>query len=796
MKGQGRLRSIARVSMALVLAVSLTLVMALPVSAAAPTIGIAVGGGIDGQSGTLTASGTEAGAHAITVTDATASTLTGGVAEHGATIDTMANALVGDETLSVTIAGEAIITGTLTTATAGVTTLAAVATDIQTLINAELIGTTVTVTATVTGGAGNDGFVITVDEAGANNSITTQVTGTNGGETETGLGGQAPVAGTDADAVDVLTPATGSNGLWQADASYGNGSATMTIAHSPAAGTASDLAGLEPLVETASAFIEGITLDASAGLSAGTATVTVTAGTAGYLEVTGTASMTAGGSNELTVTAYDDADNRATAYVGSKNLTYSGPLAAPDATDPTVEATVVGLVTATNFTAGVSDANVATLIAYKAEVTTVDVGDGAIDSTADPTYDLDLTVNLGALDAYTVVPAALTQTADTAFNVAITAVDQFENPRGAAYADDTPYTWVTNAAGTPVIGTLAFGDFAAGVATKAVTLVVAESGVTFTATGTSTSTGTSAAITVNSGAPPPPAAPLLLPTETPLSATAEGVTTTDRTAESQDGSVALSIPAGTSVTVDGLSVTRISIVPVAEVSAVAALAAIVTPAAAAVEAVVIGSPVDLGPDGVLFDPPITLTFTYDGSLLYEGVDESNLSVAWWDADTGTWVVLEGATVDPVARTVSVPASHFTEFIVIAPLLSEPAPEPTPPADEEEVAPPADEEEVAPPADEEEVAPSADEEEVAPPADEEEVAPPADEEEVAPSADEEEVPPSADEEEVAPPTSEPEPTPPAADEEEEAGNTALIIGIIAGVVVVVALGLFFWRRRAA
>ncbi len=105
--------------------------------------------------------------------------------------------------------------------------------------------------------------------------------------------------------------------------------------------------------------------------------------------------MTAGTSNELTITAYDASGNVATSYTGSQNLTFSGPSSAPDGTTPTVEGTDVGTATAVNFTNGVSDAGAATLIAYRAETVEVDVTDGTIDSFGDPSYDLDLTVSPG-----------------------------------------------------------------------------------------------------------------------------------------------------------------------------------------------------------------------------------------------------------------------------------------------------------------------------------------------------------------------------------------------------------------
>jgi hypothetical protein len=111
-----------------------------------------------------------------------------------------------------------------------------------------------------------------------------------------------------------------------------------------------------------------------------------------YLMVTGSSSMDAGESNELTITAYDANGNVATSYTGSQNLIFSGPSSASDGTMPTVEGADVGTSTTVNFTNGVSDTGAATLIAYRAETTEVDVTDGTIDSFGDPSYDLDLKV--------------------------------------------------------------------------------------------------------------------------------------------------------------------------------------------------------------------------------------------------------------------------------------------------------------------------------------------------------------------------------------------------------------------
>ncbi|KKL51735.1 hypothetical protein LCGC14_2292520, partial [marine sediment metagenome] len=155
----------------------------------------------------------------------------------------------------------------------------------------------------------------------------------------------------------------------------------------------------------------------------------ITPAAASYFKVTGTASMTAGSTNELTITAYDQYDNVATGYSGSKDLTFSGPSTAPSGTVPTVEATDVGSATSLNFTSGVSGSPLVTLVAYKAETTTVDVSQGSINSTGDETYDLGLTVNPGAANnlAYSQQPTNTVTGSAITPAVAVQVRDQWDN---------------------------------------------------------------------------------------------------------------------------------------------------------------------------------------------------------------------------------------------------------------------------------------------------------------------------------------------------------------------------------
>ncbi len=170
------------------------------------------------------------------------------------------------------------------------------------------------------------------------------------------------------------------------------------------------------------------------------AAITVQPATADNLRVTGDATMTAGGSNELTVTAYDQfgnvCDSGPNVYDGSQSLTFSGPGSVGGNT-PTVKGTAIGTPTALTFTTGATAENATTLIAYKAETTTIDVVDAnvtTINSTVNAAYDLDLVVNLDIANklAYQVQPSS-TDNVDVAFTIqpVVEIQDQWGNLRSA-----------------------------------------------------------------------------------------------------------------------------------------------------------------------------------------------------------------------------------------------------------------------------------------------------------------------------------------------------------------------------
>jgi len=134
--------------------------------------------------------------------------------------------------------------------------------------------------------------------------------------------------------------------------------------------------------------------------------------------------------------------------------------------------------------------------------------------------------------------------------------------------------------------------------------------------------------------------------------TAEGVFTEDATAESEDALARLTIDEGTTGLIEGEPLSEISMLEME------------VPPAPPADSSVIGLVYDFGPDGATFEPPITLTFTYDPALIPEGVLEENLVIAIWDAEAGEWVNLV-SIVDPVTNTIRAPVSHFTAFTVLA-----------------------------------------------------------------------------------------------------------------------------------
>ncbi|MFH1032655.1 MAG: hypothetical protein V1767_08865 [Chloroflexota bacterium] len=76
---------------------------------------------------------------------------------------------------------------------------------------------------------------------------------------------------------------------------------------------------------------------------------------------------------------------------------------------------------------------------------------------------------------------------------------------------------------------------------------------------------------------------------------------------------------------------------------------------------------DVGPNGTTFDRPVTITLAYDPNALPERAREENLAVGQWDENTKTWVRLDGSIIDTARNTISVLATHFSRYTIIAPV---------------------------------------------------------------------------------------------------------------------------------
>ena len=69
------------------------------------------------------------------------------------------------------------------------------------------------------------------------------------------------------------------------------------------------------------------------------------------------------------------------------------------------------------------------------------------------------------------------------------------------------------------------------------------------------------------------------------------------------------------------------------------------------------------PSGAVFNPAITIVYSYAGMTLPEGVAESDLTLAFYDETSGEWVILP-CTVNTADQTITAQISHFTIFGVI------------------------------------------------------------------------------------------------------------------------------------
>ncbi len=179
----------------------------------------------------------------------------------------------------------------------------------------------------------------------------------------------------------------------------------------------------------------------------------------GYLAVTGASPMTAGTTDDLVITSYDDYGAVNTSYAGAKGLTFSGISNAITGQIPTVAGIDIGSLTDVDFTAGVSNNGAATLKAYKAETASVGVTDGNLNATG---HTLSLTVNPASANSLTLSAVTTTPNAGSTDQLTLTAYDLYDNIATGYTGAESGYIFsgvnsissyiptVTDNSGTPV----------------------------------------------------------------------------------------------------------------------------------------------------------------------------------------------------------------------------------------------------------------------------------------------------------------------------------------------------------
>ncbi len=258
---------------------------------------------------------------------------------------------------------------------------------------------------------------------------------------------------------------------------------------------------------------------ATAGGKSGTsAAVTILAGTAKKLVLTGSSTQTAGTSNNLTITARDTSENTATGYTGVKTLSFTNASVSPDGDVPSVtdnsgvvrdfSATPNTPITFSNGVATTSGGFNGIMRLYRVETANVSVSDGTISSP--PGSDrLTVTVLPGPLFKFS-LKLASPQTNNAAFTGADTlrADDEWGNTVTAFNASSDPVTIsavglngvTTVGAGRDSVLNLA-GDFSSGVVNlfnKLKYTGIIGTGQ-FKATSSTGKSGTSGNVTINPG---------------------------------------------------------------------------------------------------------------------------------------------------------------------------------------------------------------------------------------------------------------------------------------------------------
>ncbi len=311
--------------------------------------------------------------------------------------------------------------------------------------------------------------------------------------TTTGSGSSSPKTVSVLSQPSIATAAPGAGGTvalsWATVSAPGIGSVTYTVKRNgeDAGGTCSATVSVTSCVDSglkAGTYEYVVTARwrSWSAVGAGKA-ATVTVGPAEYFTLSA-ASLTpaAGASDNLTITAKDAGGGTVTTYTGSHDLVFSGALASPGGTAPTVSDSsgadvTFGDDTAISFSAGVATVSTAkngAMKLYKSGATSLSVGDGSI-SAKTP---LAVTVSAAAASKLVLTAATTTLAAGAANSLTTTAQDAYGNV-ATSYAGSKSLTFsgapvspggtistVVDSSGTAVnFGSATAIAFSAGVAT-------------------------------------------------------------------------------------------------------------------------------------------------------------------------------------------------------------------------------------------------------------------------------------------------------------------------------------------
>jgi hypothetical protein len=398
------------------------------------------------------------------------------------------------------------------------------------------------------------------------------------------------------------------------------------------------------------------TISASDGTISGTtAAVTVQPGVATWFTVvtSGGGTETAGTAFSVTLTAQDTYGNTATGYNGAAvGIAFTSTATnAPDSTSPTI--TTSQILDFSVVTPGIVTTPANFTLVNAGETPTITATDGTISGTTAA-----ITVNAGALARLAFTTAAQTLTAGISSAVmTVQTQDAYWNPSNAGVA--TVVNLSTTGSGQFSVAMLPWINVPSlniGAGTNSISfyykdIIPGTPTTTAASTGLTSATQTQTVVPVSYSAPPPTPVPPMGVVDLMGRISPDGVMVETISLTSADGNASAEIPAGTNASdAEGN--------PLAEITCERPD----TPAPVPPDSNMIAV-YDFGPDGATFDPPLTMTIEYDPALIPGGGTEEDLVIAYFDIERGEWVVLD-SVVDPITRTVTAQASHFTEFAIL------------------------------------------------------------------------------------------------------------------------------------